>query len=112
MAGARRELAISHGAQFAAQGLLGHDDAEFLENPLTEIDDPPPHDAVNRRDRTALDDRSDGGSMGAIQPGRLARRLAINQPGRSMGVDLTTQSRMIWSVTPPIFAASVRVAPS
>ena len=55
MAGTSRELAISHGAQFPAQCLLGDDDAEFLENPLAEIDDPPAHDAMNRRDRAALE---------------------------------------------------------
>ncbi len=44
------------------------------------FDDPPPHDAVNRRDRAALDDRDEGGSMRVVQPGRLPRRLAINQP--------------------------------
>ena len=44
MARASRELAIIHLAQHAAQRLLGDDDAEFLENPLAEIDDPPTHD--------------------------------------------------------------------
>ena len=44
MARTRRELAITHGAQFPAQRLLGHDDPELLEDPLAEIDDPPPDD--------------------------------------------------------------------
>ena len=57
MAGASRKLAIAHLAQHAAECLLGDDDAEFLENPLPEIDDPPAHDPMNRRDRPALDDR-------------------------------------------------------
>ena len=57
-----RKLAITHGAQFPAQGLPGDDDAEFLEDPLAEIDDPPPHDPMNSRDRAALDDRGKGGS--------------------------------------------------
>jgi hypothetical protein len=30
---------------------------------FTEINDPAPHDAVNRRDRAALDDRGQRGSM-------------------------------------------------
>jgi hypothetical protein len=67
MAGASRKLAIAHLAQHAAQRLLGDDDAEFLENPLPEIDDPPAHDPMNRRDRPALDER------------RERRRTALGQ---------------------------------
>ena len=46
---ARRELAKAHLAQFPAQGLRGQSDAEFRENPLAQIDEPPAHHAVNRR---------------------------------------------------------------
>ncbi len=53
MARASRELAITHLAQHPAQCLLGDDGAEFLENPLAEIDDPPAHDPVTRRDWAA-----------------------------------------------------------
>jgi hypothetical protein len=79
---ASRELAIPHLAQRAAQRLLGDDNAEFLENPLAEIDDPRAHDPVNRRDRAALDDRGIRGAMCLVQPRRLSRRPAINQPVR------------------------------
>ena len=51
MTGTSRELTISHGAQFPAQCLLGDDNAEFLEDPLAEVDDPPAHDAMHGRDR-------------------------------------------------------------
>src|SRR5271157_335598 len=51
------QLAITHGAQYPAQSLPADDGAEFLEDPLAEIDNPPSHDAVNRRDRPALEDR-------------------------------------------------------
>jgi hypothetical protein len=54
MAGTGRELAITYGAQFAAQRLLGDDDAKRPENPLAEIDDPPAHDPMNRRGWAAL----------------------------------------------------------
>ena len=111
MARASRELAITRLAQHAAQRLLGDDDAEFLENPLAEIDDPPAHDPVNRRDWAALDDRGERGAMRAVQPRRLPWRLAVDQAVRALRVDLTTQSRTTCSPTPPIFAASVRVAP-
>ena len=88
MAGTSRELAITRGAQFAAQCLLGDDDAEFLEDPLAEIDNPPAHDPMHRRDRAALDDRGERGAVRAVQPGSLSGRLAINQPFRSIGVEL------------------------
>src|SRR5271155_5319503 len=88
MARASRELAIPHGAQFAAQRLLGDDDAEFLENPLAEIDDPPAHDPVNRRDWAALDDRGERGAMRGVQPRRLPWRLAVDQAVRALRVEL------------------------
>jgi hypothetical protein len=87
MARASRELAIPHLAQCAAQRLLGHDDAKFLENPLAEIDDSPPHDAVNRRNRSALEDRGERSAMLAIQPRRLPRSFAVDQAARPMGVE-------------------------
>jgi len=40
VAWAGRELAVAHGPQLAAQGLLGHGDAELLPDPLDEIDQP------------------------------------------------------------------------
>ena len=88
MARASRELAITHLAQHAAQRLLGDDDAEFFENPLAEIDDPPAHDPVNRRDWAALDDRGERGAMRVVQPRRLPRRLAVNQAVRALRVEL------------------------
>ena len=66
-----RKLAITHGAQFPAQGLPGDDDAEFLEDPLAEIDDPPPHDPMNSWDRAALDDRGKGGLVRVVETRRL-----------------------------------------
>ena len=93
MAGASRKLAIAHLAEHAAECLLGDDDAEFLENPLAQIDDPPTHDPVNRRDRPALDDRRERRAMRLVEPRLLPRRLAVDQAVRPLRVELTTQSR-------------------
>ena len=93
MAGASRKLAIAHLAQHAAQRLLGDDDAEFLENPLPEIDDPPAHDPMNRRDRPALDERRERRAMRLIEPPLPPRRLALDQAVRPCALNLTTQSR-------------------
>src|SRR5580693_2853305 len=82
------KFAIAHGAQFAAQRLLGDHDAEFLVNPLAEVDDPPSYDAMSGRNRAALDDRCQRGSVCIVQPRRLSRRLAIDQAVRPERVEL------------------------
>ena len=84
MAGTGRKLAI---ALHAAQRLLGDDDPEFLEYPLAEIDDPPLHDPVNRRDRAALEDRRQRRAMRLVQPRRLSGRLAVDQAVRPLRVE-------------------------
>ena len=55
VARARRQLAIAHGAQVAAQRLLADRHAIFVEQPLDQIDDPPANHAVRSRDRALLD---------------------------------------------------------
>jgi len=88
MARASRELAVTHGAQLAAQRLLGDDDTEFFPYPLAEIDDSPANDAVSGRDRTALDDRGQRSPMHIVQPRRLSGRLSIDQAVRPVSVEL------------------------
>ena len=68
-----REFAVAHGAQFPAERLLGNRDAELLEDPLRQIDQPPTHHAVNCRDRTTLDHAGDGLALTVVELGRLAR---------------------------------------
>ena len=87
MPGTSRKLAIAHGAQFPAQGLPGDDNAEFLEDPLAEIDDPPPHNPMNGRDRAALDHRGERGSGRVIETRRLSRSLPVDQSRRTIGVE-------------------------
>jgi hypothetical protein len=45
------ESAVAHGAQLPAERLLGDRDAEFLEDPLRQIDQPPADHAVLCRNR-------------------------------------------------------------
>ena len=87
MARARRQLAIAHRAQFAAERLLGDADPELVPQPLAKIDDAPAHDAVHRRDRPALDHCCQRRPMRLVQPRRLARRLAVDQPIRAICVE-------------------------
>src|SRR5208337_4498757 len=88
MARAGRQLAIVHRAQFAAHRLLGHDDPELFENPLAEIDDPPAHHPVNRRDRATLNDRRQRRTVLVVQARLRSRRLAIDQAVGTMRIEL------------------------
>jgi glucose-6-phosphate dehydrogenase assembly protein OpcA len=82
-----RELAVAHGSKLSAERLLGDGDAEFLEYPLRQIDQPPAHYAVHRWDRTNLDHTGDGSALGIIELGWVPRRLAIQQPIRATSVE-------------------------
>jgi len=88
MAGPRRKLAIAQGPQFPAHRLGRKDDMESFKHLLAEVDKPPAHDAVRGRDRPILHHASQGCAMLRRQPRRLTRRLAGDQPGRTVGVEL------------------------
>src|SRR3954452_14901691 len=79
MARAGRELAIIHAAQLAAQRLLGDRDLELLPDTLGQIDQPPAHHAVNRRDRARVDPGDERCPMRVGELRGLARRLAVDQ---------------------------------
>ena len=55
MAWTRRQLAIAHGAQLAAQRLGADRHRELVTDPLHKIDQPPAHDAVCRGNGATLD---------------------------------------------------------
>jgi len=82
------QLAVAHRTQFPAQCLLGDADPEFLPDPLAQVDQPPAHNAINRRGRAAFDRRPQRRAVCLVQLRRLAGRLAGDQPVRTMGVEL------------------------
>ena len=83
-----REFAVAHGAQLPAEHLYGDRDAEFLEDPLYQIDQPPAHHAVHRRDRaTVVDHTGDGLALHGIELGWVTRRLAIQETVRAARVE-------------------------
>jgi hypothetical protein len=88
MFGPRRQLAVVHGPQFPAHRLGRNDDMVFLEHPLAEVDKPPTHDAMNGRDRAILHHASQRRAVLRHQPRRLPRRLAGDEPGWTLGVEL------------------------
>src|SRR6202165_200474 len=85
MPGPGRQLAQLQGAQFAAQRLLTDRNAEFLEDPLRQVDQPPAHHAVNRRDRAALDDLQQRLPVRLGEQRPCARALSIPQPPPPLG---------------------------
>ena len=84
----RRQLAIVHRPQFPAHRLERDNDPVFPEHPLAEIDEPPAHDAVHRGDRAILHHASQRHPMLGRQPRPLPPRLAGNEPGGAMSVEL------------------------
>src|SRR5213075_88754 len=62
-----RQFAVAQGAQFPAERLLGDGDAELLEYPLRQIDQPPAHYAVDSRDRAALDHPHNGLALHIVE---------------------------------------------
>jgi len=82
------QLAISELAQFAAQRLLGHTHLELVVQPLAQVDHPPAHHAVHGRGRPALDHRRQGRAMRVVEATRLAGRLAVDQAGGAVRVQL------------------------
>src|SRR4030095_1549922 len=79
---------VAHGAQLPAQRLLGDRDAELLENPLCQIDQPPTHHAVDCRYRPTLDHAGDGLALDVVELGRLPRRLSVQQTVRAPLVEV------------------------
>ena len=90
-----REFAVAHGAQLSAERLLGDDDAELLEDPLRQIDQPPAHHAMDRRDRARIDPGHQGRAMRVGELGRLAGGLRLINPSGPWALNFTTQSRTI-----------------
>ena len=112
MARTGRELAIAKRPHLTAQGLLGDREAEFLPDPLHQIDQAPAHHAMDGRNGPLFDDGLQSRALGLVQDRPSTRGLAVDQPGGTVALKRSTQSRTICSVTQPIRAAAVRVAPS
>jgi hypothetical protein len=72
---------------------------------LEEVDDPPAHDAMHGRDQAALEYRGERGAVRAVQTRRVSGGLRSISASGPWALNFITQSRTIWSVTPPVFAA-------
>src|SRR4051812_39880980 len=82
-----RELAIVHGPQLPAQGLLGDGEAELLPEPRDQVDQAPAHHAVDGRNGPLLDDGLQGLSVLIGEPRRGPRGPAGPEALRSPRVE-------------------------
>ena len=82
-----RKLAVSHCPQLTADRILADRHTKLVPDPLAQIDDAPANHAVARRYGATLHDRCKRCQLFGRQLGRFARRLAIDQPIRTVGVE-------------------------
>ena len=87
MARPRREFDITQLLQFPPHGGFVERDRKFLMEPLDQIDQPPPHNAVDRRDRAPLDRLDKRPALGIIEPRPRAGSLAIQKTNGTSGVE-------------------------
>jgi hypothetical protein len=83
----RRQLAVAHGAKLAAQRLRADRHRELVLDPLNEIDQPPAHNAVRRRDGAALDSRRQRCPLAGVEPRATPGRFAVDQSIGSVAVE-------------------------
>jgi hypothetical protein len=106
------KFAVIHGVQLPAHRLGGDVNAELLKDPLAQIDEPPAHDAMDGRDWPFSIIRVSAVRCSSLGLDGWPGALRLRDPSGPWALNFKTQSRTICNVTPPIFAASVRVAPS
>ncbi len=85
--GARRQLAIAHGSDFAAQRLLADGHAKLLPKPLRQIAQTPANNPVEIGCRTALNGLRQGRTLLIVQPRLRAGSLAVHKAFRAALVE-------------------------
>jgi hypothetical protein len=100
MARAGRELAVAHGPQDPAQGLLGDRHAVIFGQDLGQIAQPPPHHTVYGRRRSLFDQRLEDIALVGVQARTGPGGLAVDQPVRSIGVEGHDESRAPFAARP------------
>src|SRR3546814_20534987 len=83
VAGPRRELNIAQLLQLAPHSGLVERHRKFLMEPLDQVDQPPANDAMDRRDRAALNRFNERPALVVIEPRPGAGSFAVKQPIRA-----------------------------
>ena len=87
MARARRQLDVTQFLQLAPYGGCIERHRELVVKPLDQVDQPPAHNPMNRRDRPALDCVNKGMTLRIIEPGPGAGSLAVKQAIRASFIE-------------------------
>ena len=81
------ELVIAERRWLAIQRLAGDGGPELFPYPLTQVDNPPGHDAMNCPDGTGLDDPRQCRAAHVVQPRRLTWSPAVDRPATAVRVE-------------------------
>lgn len=95
VAGPRGELDVAQLLQLAPHGGFVERDGKFVMKPLHQVDQPPANDAMDCRDRAALNDLRQRPPLGIVEDRWIARSLAVGQAIGAAGVEPDPQSRTI-----------------
>jgi hypothetical protein len=79
VAGPRRELDVAQFLQLAPHSRLIERDRKFVMEPLNQVNQAPANDAVDRRDRSMLDNLHQCLALGIVEDRSLSRSLAVQQ---------------------------------
>src|SRR3546814_12058678 len=85
VAGPRRELNIAQLLQLAPHSGLVERHRKFLMQPQDQVDQPPANDAMDRRDRAALNRFNDRPALAVIEPRPGAGSVNVKMPIRTIG---------------------------
>lgn len=87
MTGPRSQFDIAQLPQIPPHSCLRHGYSKLIMEPARQIDQPPAYNPMDRRNGAALNDVRKGATLGLIQQRTLARRLAVEQPIRTAGIE-------------------------
>jgi len=87
VARARRQFDISQLLQLPPNCSFCQRDAKLIIKPTGQVDQPPAHNSMDRRDRAAFDDARKSLPLNIVQQGGLARRLAVHETLGASGIE-------------------------
>ena len=87
MPGPRRELDVAQLLQLPPNGRFIKRHRKLVVKPLDQVDQPPAHNPMNRRDRPALDCVNKGMTLRIIEPRPGAGSLAVKQAIRASFIE-------------------------
>lgn len=87
VARARRQFDIAQLLQLPTNGRFCQRDAKLIMEPPRQVDQPPAHNSMDRRDRAAFNDVRKSLTLGIIQQAGLARGFAVKEAVGATGIE-------------------------